>query len=56
MTIQRPSCMKTFRQGSVSISLCPAAPVLASQSSGVSGYQKPRWRPRGERRRPITES
>jgi hypothetical protein len=25
MTIQRPNCMKTFRQGSVSISLFPAA-------------------------------
>src|SRR5256885_6559029 len=26
------------------------------QSSGVSGYQKPRLRPRGERGRPTTES
>jgi len=43
MTIQRPNCMKTFRQGSVSISLCLAARscAVARPSSGVSGYQDP---------------
>ncbi len=41
MTIQRPNCMKTLRQGSVSISLSPAARSCAGPrpASGVSGYQ-----------------
>jgi hypothetical protein len=39
MTIQRPSCMTTLRQGSVSISLFPAARSCAGPrpASGVSG-------------------
>src|ERR1039457_2533312 len=43
MTIQRPNCMKTLRQGSVSISLSPAARpcAVARPASGVSGYQDP---------------
>jgi len=43
MTIQRPNCMKTLRQGSVSISLSPAARSCAGPrpASGVSGYQDP---------------
>jgi len=43
MMIQRPNCMKTLRQGSVSISLSPAARSCAGPrpASGVSGYQEP---------------
>ena len=43
MTIQRPNCMKALRQGSVSISLSPAARSCAGPcpASGVRGYQDP---------------
>lgn len=43
MTIQRPGCMKTLRQGSVSISLSRAARSCGGPrpASGVSGYRDP---------------
>jgi hypothetical protein len=43
MTIQRPNCMKTLRQGSVSIPLSSAARSCADPrpASRVSGYQDP---------------
>jgi hypothetical protein len=57
MTIQRPNCMKTLRQGSVSISLSrllDLAPVLA----GVRRERLPVSRVAATRRAPwpITES
>ena len=43
MTIQRPNCMKTLRQGSVSIfpSRLLDLEAVARPASGVSGYQDP---------------